>query len=198
MRSIFTTLMVLTAMSASAQVNIPQEAAPQDSVAVVTPPAVAQDSVAVVTTPPVAAQDSVAVAVQPEVIKTDSLAVAAEEVNTPQPAGKATVTVTTHGDAGVIISKTIYNGPKKVKGFRIMVYTGSTPSARGEAGAARSRFAKLFSFPTYMFYENPYFKVTAGNFRTMEEAQRQLERVRKHFPKAFIVHENISVHEFAK
>lgn len=185
MRSIFTILMVLSTLSVSAQINNSQEVVPQDSVAVATAPATI-------------AQDSVAVAVQPEVAKTDSLAVAAEESNKPKPSGRATVKVTTHGDAGAIIGKTLYNGPKKVKGYRIMVYTGSTPSARGEAGAARGRALKLFSFPAYMFYETPYFKVTIGNFRTIEEAQRQLERVRKHFPKAFIVHENISVHEFAR
>ena len=198
MRSVFTILMVLFALSASAQINNSQEVAPQDSVAVVTVPSpIAQDSVVVVPMPPTAA-DSVAVAEKPEVAKTETPAVVAEESSKPQPSGKATIEIKTHGNAGAIINKTLYNGPKKVKGFRIMVYTGSTTSARAEAGAARGRFSKFFSFPTYMFYESPYFKVTAGNFRTMEEAQRQLERVRRHFPKAFIVHEDISVNEFAK
>ena len=79
-----------------------------------------------------------------------------------------------------------------------MIFSGSCPSARGEASSARARFMKLFKLPTYMFYENPYFKVTVGNFRTSEEAQAKLERIRKQFPKAFIVHETISVYEFAK
>lgn len=177
--------MVLFALSVSAQINNSQEVAPQDSVAVAT-------------AAPEIKPDSAVVATQPEVAKADTLTVATEESSKPQPEGKATVEIKTHGDAGAIINKTLYSGPKKVKGFRIMVYTGNSTSARSEAGAARGRFSKLFSFPTYMFYENPYFKVTAGNFRTMEEAQRQLERVRKHFPKAFVIHEDISVNEFAK
>lgn len=205
--------MVSFALSASAQINNTQEVvAPQDSVVVVAAPQVEasqaaatevvapQDSVAVVAAPAVAPDSTAVEAAKPEVIVVDSLKSGNAEANAPQVATRPTVEIHTHGDAKTIVNNTLYNGAKKVKGFRILIYSGSSPSARGEASSARTRFSKLFnSLPTYMFYENPYFKVTVGNFRTVEEAQAKLERIRKHFPKAFIVHEKaISVYEFAK
>ena len=202
MRSILTILMVSFALSASAQINNTQEVvAPQDSVAAVSAPQVVtpQDSVAVAAAPAIVPDSTVAVAAKPEVIQADSLKSGNAEANVPQVATHPTVEITVHGDAETIVKNTLYNGPKKVKAFRIMIYTGSSTSARGEASSARTRFTKLFQgTPTYMFYENPYFKVTVGNYRTVEEAQAKLERFRKYFPKAFIVHENISIHEFAK
>ena len=217
MRSVLTILMVLFALSASAQINNSQEiVAPQDSVVVVAAPqaeapqanaqqaaatevVAPQDSVAVVAAPVVAPDSTAVEAAKPEVIAADSLKSGNAEANAPQVATRPTVEIHTHGDAKTIVNNTLYNGAKKVKGFRILIYSGSSPSARGEASSARTRFSKLFnSLPTYMFYENPYFKVSVGNFRTVEEAQAKLERIRKYFPKAFIVHQTISVYEFAK
>lgn len=203
MRTVLTLLMLLFAISASAQTLSPQEelskpdsvavAAKADSVAVAT---TKQDSVTVATTK----QDSVVVATaKPEASTTEAPKEGGEEVAEPVVNTKATIQIHAHGDADAIIKNTLYSGSKKVKAYRIMIYVGNSPSARGEAGAARSQFMKLFpGHPTYMFYENPYFKVTVGNYFTIEEAQMKLERVRKYFEKAFIVHETVSVYEFAK
>jgi hypothetical protein len=51
---------------------------------------------------------------------------------------------------------------------------------------------------TYVTYDNPYFKVTAGNCTTQEEALILLERVKPSFPKAFIMRENISMEELKR
>lgn len=40
-----------------------------------------------------------------------------------------------------------------------------------------------------MFYDNPYFKVSAGRCATAEEAIMLLERIRVKFPKAFLIRE---------
>lgn len=174
MRSIFTILMVLFALSASAQNNNPQAAAPQEN--------------------------ATEVVTLPEAGKTDSLAKVEVEIEQPVVATRATVQIIMHGDAEAILKKS-YQGSssKKVKGFRILIFSDSSPSARGEANAARARFSRLYQkLPAYLYYDNPYFKVTVGNFRTKEEAQRQLGRILKNFPTAFIVHEQISAKEFAK
>ena len=194
MRRVLTLLMVLFAASASAQITIPKsETPPQDSVVMeVTRP----DTTVIESAKP----DSV----QVEVAKPDTTQVATksevvQEETTPQTPSRATIQVTAHGDAQTIINSRLRSGPKKVKAYRIMVFFGNSPSARSEAGSTRGRFSKLFpGYATYMFYENPYFKVTAGNFYTKEEAQIFLERVRKHFSTAFIVQEDVNVSVFAK
>jgi hypothetical protein len=44
---------------------------------------------------------------------------------------------------------------------------------------------------TYINYDNPYFKVTAGDFRSRDDALSLFVRVKQHFPKSFIVSERI-------
>ena len=179
MRSIFTILMVLFALSASAQINKPQEVTTSTEQAKV-------------------AQDSVAVTL-PEAAKADSLKVATADPEDSQPLGPATVEVHMHGDAGAIINGRLYSSSKKVKGYRILIFSDNSPNARGEASSVRARITKLFQkLPVYMFYDNPNFKVTVGNFRTKEDAEDQLDRIRKHFSNAFIVQQDINVLEFAK
>ena len=44
----------------------------------------------------------------------------------------------------------------------------------------------------YRSYENPFFKVTVGDFRTRSEAMQLLTSIKSEFPKAFLVKENIN------
>ena len=83
-----------------------------------------------------------------------------------------------------------------VDGFRIMIFMSKTPTARTEALEARDSIAKYApSHKQYVTYENPYFKVSAGNCTTQEEALVLLEEVKRYFPKAFIMRDNIPLEE---
>ena len=46
--------------------------------------------------------------------------------------------------------------------------------------------------PVYRTYANPYFKVTAGDFRTRSEAMALLVRLKDEFPRALLVKERIN------
>ena len=50
---------------------------------------------------------------------------------------------------------------------------------------------KFGTHSVYMNFVNPNFKVTVGDFRTRSEALALLETVKKDFPSAFIVKENV-------
>jgi hypothetical protein len=109
------------------------------------------------------------------------------------------ITIKLHGDAETILKKNLRGGGKKVKAYRIQIFSGNSPSAREDAGAARARFNELFpGNASRLVYDNPYFKVIVGNYRTMEQAQTQLKRIRKHFDIAFIVHESAYPRELLK
>ena len=70
------------------------------------------------------------------------------------------------------------------RGYRVQIYLGK----RANATDARFKFMKHFdNVALYTNYEQPFYKVRAGNFMTRLEAQRFLARVREHFPDAFIV-----------
>lgn len=111
----------------------------------------------------------------------------------------ATVRVSEQGDVSTFIVREKSDAPKAVNGFRIMIFMSNTPSARTDALAARDLFAATWpNIRSYVTYENPYFKVTVGNCTTQEEALMLLERIKREFPKAFIMREAISLDELVE
>ena len=73
------------------------------------------------------------------------------------------------------------------QGYRIRIFASNSQTARTDAEAAIELFEQNFKVPVYFAYENPYFLVTCGNCLSHEEAIILLSKVRKLFPKAFIV-----------
>lgn len=110
------------------------------------------------------------------------------------------VTVTEHGDAAAAVARAAgQNGRIRFKGYRVCIFFDNSQSARARAVEARDLFES--SFPdtkVYMVYENPYFKVSAGDCVTAEEAIILLGQVRSVFPKAFTVREDLTVADIVK
>lgn len=176
MRKIFTFLMLLTAVSLSAQVTNPKiDVSAQDTAQSNTTNISHQTGSSAEPEKPAQQNAQTAVATTP------------------------TITIKAHGDAATIVNRYLRIGNKKVKAYRIMIFMGNSADAREKASSERARFNKLYpKQPTHMFYENPYFKVTAGNFRTKEEAEKMLNHVRKTFPTAIIIQKTVPITVFAK
>lgn len=110
-----------------------------------------------------------------------------------------TVHILEFGDAAAIAERNLNMEPQNVKGYRIVIFMKNAQSARREAVATQEAFALKFpEEQSYLIYENPYFKVSVGNYTTTEEAMVYLGRIRSEFPKAHIAPENIDVKEFSK
>ena len=121
---------------------------------------------------------------------TEEVALEEQEVVEEQPQlRELDVKTTIHSSAQEAMDK--YNAqtsPKEVyKGYRIRIFASHTQSARTDAEAAIALFKEHFQAPVYFAYENPYFIVTAGNCLTHEEAIVHLSKVKRIFPKAFII-----------
>ena len=85
------------------------------------------------------------------------------------------------------------NASRTLSGYRIRIFFDNKQSARVASEEALKKFESLFhDVSAYRSYANPYFKVTVGDFRTRSEAMSYLERIRKDFPSAFVVKENIA------
>lgn len=85
------------------------------------------------------------------------------------------------------------NAQRTLSGYRVRIFFDNRQTARNESEAALKRFESLYhDVSAYRSYANPYFKVTAGDFRTKSEAMELLERIKNEFPSAFVVKENIS------
>ena len=189
MRSIFALLMLFFALSVSAQATLPRTLFPQNNAPTVAvqPDSAKVDSAKVDTTPVVIPRKPIKEHLA-EPVQIDSLTTINE-----------TVSISEQGDAATIVEKGLKAEPKKVSGYRIVIFMKNAQSARREAVAVQEEFAAQFAdVPSYMTYENPYFKISAGNCTTPEEAMILLGRLRKAYPKAFVVRENINIEEFAR
>lgn len=113
---------------------------------------------------------------------------------------RATVIVSEDGRATAALAQ---NRPLSTKwraaGWRICIFSDNTANARSGARNAITLFQEHFpQTPVYDEYASPYFRVSVGNCLTSEEAIILLERVKPHFPKAFIKQEQLSLEELLR
>lgn len=81
----------------------------------------------------------------------------------------------------------------QIPGYRVRIYFSNAQNAREESAAAAAKFsAKFGTHSVYHNFTNPNFKVTVGDFRTKSEALALLNYVKRDFPSAFVVKENIN------
>ncbi len=77
-----------------------------------------------------------------------------------------------------------------IQGYRVQLYYGGN---RAEALELKSKFASVFpDIETYLIYQQPYFRLRAGDFRTRIEAYKLFQKVEKEFPSVFIVNDEIA------
>ena len=86
-----------------------------------------------------------------------------------------------------------YNKTKKIPGYRVRIFFDNKRTARNQSEEFATAFAEEYpEIGVYRQYENPYFKVTVGDFRTKSEAQKFLNSIKNKYPSVFIVRENIN------
>ncbi len=83
-----------------------------------------------------------------------------------------------------------------IPGYRVHIYMDSGNRARLHTQHQQAEFEKKFPEQrSYIVYEEPYFKLRAGDFRTRFDARRFLEKIRRHYPAAYIVVDRINYPE---
>ncbi len=88
------------------------------------------------------------------------------------------------------------NGSRHTTGYRIRIYFDNSQKSRSASSSVAASFAAQFpGIRVYRVYENPYFKVTVGDFRTKTDALRFRRRIEGMYPSSFIVKETINYPE---
>jgi len=78
-----------------------------------------------------------------------------------------------------------------IQGFRIQIFFGSE---RKNAHDAKAKVLQLFpDADVYLKYQQPYFKVRVGDYRTKLEAHHMFNELLPHFDKIFIVPDKINL-----
>ncbi len=93
--------------------------------------------------------------------------------------------------------KQINESQKGVPGFRVQIYSDSGSRSRLRTEKEKAEFEKKYpETGSYLIYEEPYFKIRVGNFRTRLDARRFLEKISSQYEYAFIVPDDIEYPDF--
>lgn len=114
--------------------------------------------------------------------------------------GTACVTVREDAQAARAV-KELSSGETQLRfrGYRVCIFFDNGQDARAKAVEAKTLFEEHFpGIRVYMVYENPYFKVTAGDCLTSEEAIILKGRVQGVFPKAYVKNEELTAADLVK
>jgi hypothetical protein len=80
-------------------------------------------------------------------------------------------------------------GKKTDKGFRLMIISTNN---RDEALAAKTIIYTNFpELKAYLWYQSPYFRVKAGNFKDKKDAESYQRRLNSYFPKGVFIMKDI-------
>jgi hypothetical protein len=75
------------------------------------------------------------------------------------------------------------------KGFRLMILITNN---RKEAIAAKTRVYTFFpELKAYFWYQSPYYKVKAGNFKDRKDAEAYQKKLNRYFPKGVFIMKDI-------
>ncbi len=80
-----------------------------------------------------------------------------------------------------------------IPGYRIQIYKESGNTALNKALTIRDKFEKRFGLPAYITFNEPYYRVRVGDFRTRLEAIRFLEKIRRAYPLAWEIKDDIQI-----
>lgn len=80
---------------------------------------------------------------------------------------------------------------QKIKGYRVQIHFGPE---KAKALEVKTKYTTQFpSSSAYLDYQQPYFKIRVGDFRTKLEAYKLLQEIAADFPGAFIVGDEIEL-----
>lgn len=95
--------------------------------------------------------------------------------------------------AKAISAQTEKNKGRRAQGYRIRIYFDNSQGARTVSEQIADTFKVHYpGVPVFRIYDNPYFKVTVGEFRSKSDAMRFLEAIRPKYPTVFLVKESFS------
>ena len=105
--------------------------------------------------------------------------------------GSLTISADSRLDSLIQIHKRTNEEKQTMPGYRVQLFFGTD---RKKANDIRSGFLQKHSeVSAYVIYQQPNYKVRAGDFRTRLEANRLLQKITLEFPSAFLVKDEIAL-----
>jgi hypothetical protein len=80
-----------------------------------------------------------------------------------------------------------------IDGYRIQIFFEAGNNSKRMANEAKAEFAvKYPEAPNYILFQEPYYKVRIGDYKTKMEAEKFLKEIEKEYPNAFVVRDKIN------
>ncbi|MEI6880014.1 MAG: SPOR domain-containing protein [Bacteroidota bacterium] len=108
-------------------------------------------------------------------------------------AQKARLTVSNDAYLDTAIQKNIDKNriANVIDGYRIQLFSGAE---RNNANALKTKFLKLYpETPAYLIYQQPYFKLRVGDYRTKIETQQIFYKLQDDFGQVIIIPDKINL-----
>lgn len=102
-------------------------------------------------------------------------------------------TIKSDSDLNFLLEKNLEKSDKtdKVSGFRIQIISSNSKS---DVMKERDKVVKDFKHvKDYVIYDQPYYKLRMGDFRTRLEALKFLEEIAPLYPSAFLVKDEVKI-----
>jgi len=81
----------------------------------------------------------------------------------------------------------------QIEGWRINIFFEAGNNSKRLAVEAKSQFVHKYSdVPCYLIFQEPYYKVRIGDYRSKMEAEKFLHKIEREYPNAFVVKDNIN------
>ncbi|MEG1910671.1 MAG: hypothetical protein RR190_06840, partial [Bacteroidales bacterium] len=90
-----------------------------------------------------------------------------------------------------------YNQNFPPQGFRLILFVQSGNHSKNACTEAKNLFLASYPFESaYVIFDEPYFKLKVGNFRTRMQAQYFLNLIKTTYPQAYIAKDILDVAAF--
>ncbi|MCU0454897.1 MAG: SPOR domain-containing protein [Bacteroidales bacterium] len=119
----------------------------------------------------------------------------------PRPGSPGTLNIVQNSSIDTLLSRYIAakknirtsDGKQAIQGIRIQIYQSSVRTAREDANKVMLKFLNDHGdMKAYVLYQDPgWYKVRIGNYRSLGEAYRDLMMIKKEYPSAYAVWDNI-------
>jgi len=81
----------------------------------------------------------------------------------------------------------------QIEGWRINIFFEAGNNSKKLAIEAKSQFVNRYSdVSCYLIFQEPYYKVRIGDYRTKMEAEKFLKKIERTYPNAFVVKDDIN------
>lgn len=104
--------------------------------------------------------------------------------------GKGTVVINQSMHISQLLNDRLWQNTKNpgMQGFRVRIFLETGQNARSRSNQVMYAFMEKYpGVKVYQDYSNPYWKISVGDFRNKESAQKFYQKLLGEYPKAFLV-----------